>query len=210
MVQRILKSFFRDVTYMISAWLPSTHHILTSTSIDLVSTLYPTWCHTYKDLVSVYSCLPDVEEDDMMSYTGHFYNPMTRRSYIMGCGTNCKKRFLDHFNRAVNDTDELVSAQELGRALHYITDICVPHHAQNKIAFLSNHLSYEHKALDIDIPTLYFPLSNIRFRTFDDIALESYKTLTTEDTLPISLRRAIRASTMILIRYHLKKSTMID
>lgn len=140
-------------------WISSTHYFLTDLAIDLVCKNHETaryvYTNEYQKLLSIYSCLPDLEDKDTFLnviplYYGHFYDPITQQNYLGMNSDTCKKRFLAHYDNALRtaSTDRLMSMMELGKALHYAADVCVPHHSQNKIAFLSNHQSFEKKSVE--------------------------------------------------------------
>ena len=99
------------------------------------------------------SGLPDLDET-FPGFAGHFYDP------IFGVGTNilyksAKDNVQDHFDAAyqawqqagrrvdLNSEAFATTIEELGRALHYIQDVCEPHHAANLIVGVSTHWSFE-------------------------------------------------------------------
>jgi len=84
----------------------------------------------------------------------HFYqadpnikNNLYEKNY---CGTSdtAKSRLETHYNNAVNyykAGDKATAYGELGMALHYLEDLCNPHHAINATSVnSSNHNSYEY------------------------------------------------------------------
>lgn len=99
------------------------------------------------------SVLPDEDETDNGTFAGHFYNPS------IGYGTNvfkksAKDHVAEHYATAyqklrsnphvdLNSNEFAVALEYLGRALHYIQDVCEPHHAGNLIAVVSTHLTFE-------------------------------------------------------------------
>ncbi len=108
--------------------------------------------------LSAASGLPDVDEK-AMGFAGHFYDPHT------GYGTNvlyksAKDNVIDHYNAAyqefrknphmpLNSNEFSCVLEELGRALHYIQDVCEPHHAANLIAGVSTHMLFESYVEDL-------------------------------------------------------------
>lgn len=87
--------------------------------------------------------MPDVDETDGGS-AWHFYGP-DGKNWSGGTVTAYTK-CIEHYNDAVDLYDagfEDSAMEELGRALHYLQDVNVPHHAMNKVAVLSNHLQFE-------------------------------------------------------------------
>lgn len=103
--------------------------------------------------LSAASGLPDLDET-FPGFAGHFYDP------IFGVGTNilyksAKDNVQEHFDAAyqawqqagehvdLNSEAFATAIEELGRALHYIQDVCEPHHAANLIVGVSTHWSFE-------------------------------------------------------------------
>lgn len=98
------------------------------------------------------SGLPDVDEKNL-GFAGHFYDP------DIGCGINifyknAKDNVIEHYDAAyqtlrvnpymLTDSETFFTVlEELGRALHYIQDVCEPHHAANIIAGVSTHMTFE-------------------------------------------------------------------
>lgn len=98
------------------------------------------------------SGLPDLVERDW-AFSWHFYNPDTGKSYNPLSKTArdltqshfdmAKKTLLSNPNVQPNsDTFNLI-IKEIGMALHYIQDLCEPHHSNNKIAGISTHSEFE-------------------------------------------------------------------
>lgn len=89
------------------------------------------------------SVLPDKDETTDL-FAGHFYGP-DGKNYLGGDMT-AYWNFNRHYKEAVtlfkkgSTNDALI---KLGRALHYINDIAMPHHAMNKVAKLSRHTQFE-------------------------------------------------------------------
>ena len=103
------------------------------------------------------SALPDKEEKDNYLFYGHFYDPDTGENYRGDTSPTAKTRAQTHYDNAIaalNEEntpsnpnllgDEFTDAiLDLGRALHYLQDVCEPHHAANKIAGISTHSAFE-------------------------------------------------------------------
>lgn len=68
--------------------------------------------------------LPDSDET-MNGYSVHFFNPVTNENYLGG-EDSAKSRCLTHFSKFVMTKD----FTELGRACHFLEDICTPVHTQ--------------------------------------------------------------------------------
>lgn len=90
-----------------------------------------------------YSVMPDIDEKGLL-YDCHFYGA-NEKNYSGGTDT-AYTRFRDHYNAAVvqyRSGNYLQATQELGRAIHFISDINNPHHASNSIAGVSYHTQFE-------------------------------------------------------------------
>jgi hypothetical protein len=76
------------------------------------------------------SILPD-QDENQNGYVHHFYNPVTGLNYANG-RDNALNRALLHFAKAnfavAEDKHLTCNFEELGRAIHFITDICTPVH----------------------------------------------------------------------------------
>lgn len=137
----------------------ATHQLITLEALNtyLASFSLPDANGTTTLAIALYlaaaSALPDEDEKDGGTFSGHFYNP------DIGYGTNvfkksAKDNIEEHYATAYQslhahphvdlDSEEFAVALEyLGRALHYIQDVCEPHHAANLIAGVSTHLTFE-------------------------------------------------------------------
>lgn len=92
------------------------------------------------------SVLPD-DDETTGAFAWHFYgeNGLNYNGGTITAYTKC----IEHYNSAVslyNSGSVMSAMEELGRALHYLQDVNVPHHAKNKIAILSNHIQFENLA----------------------------------------------------------------
>lgn len=93
-----------------------------------------------------YSVMPDIDERGPLNllFDCHFYGANGKKYW--GGSDAAYTRFRDHYNTAVTryrSGHYLVATQELGRAIHFISDINNPHHASNAIAGLSFHTDFE-------------------------------------------------------------------
>ena len=111
-------------------------------SLQLVIALY----------VAAASGLPDLDETDGV-FAEHFYDPRT------GCGLNlllgsARDKVESHYKYAynvliVNPYMSVTSEpayyiwEQLGRALHFIQDVCEPHHASTAAGGVSTHTQFE-------------------------------------------------------------------
>lgn len=104
-------------------------------------------------LLAAGSGLPDMDETDL-GFVAHFYDPDSGENFLGQDDPTAKTKTGSHYNIAYNILSsnfhmDLLSddfarvMEELGRALHYLQDLCEPHHASNKIAVLTNHTDFE-------------------------------------------------------------------
>lgn len=90
-----------------------------------------------------YSVMPDTDERGA-AFDCHFYGA-DELNYMKGTDT-AYTRFRNHYNTAVTQYKSgnyQQATQELGRAIHFISDINNPHHASNAVALLSYHTQFE-------------------------------------------------------------------
>ncbi len=88
---------------------------------------------------------PDINERDGGTFKGHFYDPATGLNYLSESSPTAKTRFVYWANLATSYyySDPQLSMQYLGRAMHYLADLNETHHAQNKIAVVTDHKEFE-------------------------------------------------------------------
>lgn len=89
---------------------------------------------------------PDASQTDNGTFAGHFYDPDTGRTHTSMITVTAKDRLDEWYTDAVSmykSGDTVTGMSYLGRALHYAADLSTPHHAANKVAFVSNHTTYE-------------------------------------------------------------------
>lgn len=133
---------------------------------------------------------PDKDEaDNFFAY--HFYNPYTKKNYLPSflnaSNITGLDKFKEHMKKAVNyyKKDKNKSMEELGRAIHFLEDINVPHHAANLIAGLSTHSEYEkyisknNSKFFVQTSSLYDEYKDKNFETyyasiFNDCAKNAY------------------------------------
>lgn len=102
--------------------------------------------------ISLASLLPDKDETSGI-FAGHFYNPETGKSFNGSTSNTAKNNAVNHYNAAVNAANAGAMDQayeHLGRCLHYVQDVNVPHHAANVISTgpLSSHSQFEDFAFE--------------------------------------------------------------
>lgn len=93
---------------------------------------------------------PDKYENDGGTYAGHFYDPTTARNYTGASEPTARTRFIYWANEAVVNyyRDMKYAMASLGRAIHYLSDLCEPHHSRNFTVMNSDHAEFE-KWVDI-------------------------------------------------------------
>lgn len=90
------------------------------------------------------SILPDVDETSLGLFVWHFYGE--NGNSFNDSSTTAYTKCIEHYNEAVDlyESGSKSSAmEELDRALHYLQDVNVPHHAMNAVAILTNHTQFE-------------------------------------------------------------------
>lgn len=68
--------------------------------------------------------LPDQDENDY-GYSSHFFNPVTYKCYL-NSEDSAKNRFIWHISNYLIKNNK----ESLGRAIHFLEDICTPVHTQ--------------------------------------------------------------------------------
>lgn len=125
---------------------PKTHGYITQVAYDLIrdDNIAANYFYTGKLTKLVRgSVLPDADET-AYAFAWHFYGE-NGKNYLGG-STTAYSKCIEHYNSAVSlytsgSTSDAM--EELGRALHYLQDVNVPHHAKNAIAGLTNHSQFE-------------------------------------------------------------------
>lgn len=105
-------------------------------------------------ILSVASAMPDEDESDQ-AFAGHFFDPDSLNNYNGNSDYTASTNAYDHFHAAmdaIEDNNEDLAFDELGRCLHYVQDINVPHHAANIHALYPlyglSHSAFENFAYD--------------------------------------------------------------
>ncbi|MBQ4103563.1 MAG: hypothetical protein IJC90_03780 [Clostridia bacterium] len=101
--------------------------------------------------ISLASLLPDQDEIGLTPFAGHFYNPKTGRNYALSKTNVAPKNAQEHYTNAINEMkagNQDVAFEELGRCLHYVQDLCVPHHAANITFLNASHTAFEEYAFE--------------------------------------------------------------
>lgn len=127
-----------------------THQFLAARGITILEN-DKTWNiaqHLYEDngtnIIMEYADKPD-EDEIGVAFAGHFYDPYTGQNYLGQTSPTAKTNFLQHTANAVNNfsSNKTYAWQELGRAIHYLSDLNESHHASNMVAVITNHAEYE-------------------------------------------------------------------
>ena len=130
-----------------------THAIITAKACEVLSNDIEFFANDVANAVvatlciSLASTLPDDDETDNI-FEGHFYDPDTEQNYNDGTENTAKTNAVSHYRAAYTaaaDNDIEYMYEEIGRTLHYIQDVNVPHHAANIVSLgpLSSHARFE-------------------------------------------------------------------
>ena len=100
-------------------------------------------------VIADYAVLADSIENDKVNgiptNAGHFYGS-DGKNYLGQSDPTAYTRFNNHYYYAkvhYQNNNKYEAYKSLGLSLHYLADLCVPHHAANLIAGISFHLDYE-------------------------------------------------------------------
>lgn len=112
----------------------------TDTGANIIIALY----------ISLASMLPDTDEREP-AFVGHFYNPDTQKNYVGSTTNTARTNAERHFKAALLSAsngamDEVY--EHLGRCLHYVQDVNVPHHAANVTGVNPSHSAFEKYAFE--------------------------------------------------------------
>lgn len=132
--------------------------------------------------LKTYTDWPDKvgNESDSATYSGHFYNPYTEKSWTGSKTKNALTRAMGYFNDAIeaakagNMSDAIIN---IGKGTHYVSDMNEPHHASNLTALNSNHTEFE-KYVDENRTKFYIAGS-----TLDDYLYTETQTRAMSDIL---------------------------
>ncbi|MBD7913139.1 MULTISPECIES: zinc dependent phospholipase C family protein [Clostridium] len=132
-----------------------------------------------KKLLLEYCDKPDSDEADY-AFAYHFYNPYTNKNYLPAFLSASKitamTKFKEHMGNAVEsyNSNKTYSMEQLGRAIHFLTDVNVPHHASNMIAGLSSHSQYEKYISKNN--SLFFVNTSDAYDKYSDYSFDQYCT----------------------------------
>lgn len=111
--------------------------------------------------------LPD-EDENQNGYSCHFYNPVTGKCYL-GTEDSAKNRFIWHLCNYLMTKKK----EELGRAIHFLEDMCTPVHTQyedasDAVIQLKKHVEFE-KRLDDSLEKGLISKDVLRFKSISEI-----------------------------------------
>lgn len=111
---------------------------------------------------------PDDSETDGYTFSGHFFNPYTGTNFLNLPIPTAMVRFDEHYENAVNNfnSNKTYAWQELGRAIHYLSDANESHHAANLVAIITNHTTYEEW---VDMYRFNYGISNSDNATYNSV-----------------------------------------
>ena len=161
---------------------PGTHGYITEVAYDLLRDdkvpAYRFYSGQKTNLIRG-SILPDVDETSLGLFVWHFYGENGKS--FNGSSTTAYTKCIEHYNEAVDlykSGSKSSAMEELGRALHYLQDVNVPHHAMNAVAVLTNHTQFEayveghQESYEVTgtTPSLYTDANNSLGTIIDDYA----------------------------------------
>lgn len=128
---------------------PKTHGYITKIALNLLrgdNASAKSFYSGYLPTLVRGSVLPDSDEITGV-YAWHFYGE-NGKNYSGGPITAYSK-CVEHYYNAVSqyrNGSRALAMETLGRALHYLQDVNVPHHAKNATAVFTNHTHFESMA----------------------------------------------------------------
>ena len=134
-----------------------THKYVTKKSIELTLKMDPCYEKVYTDrateMIRKFCTMPDEDEIEGL-YKDHFYNIATECNF-MGERMSALVKFEQHYNNALTyyRTDRMSDCwEELGRAIHFLEDLCTPVHSGydcplDAVNKLSLHVDFEKKCV---------------------------------------------------------------
>ena len=107
---------------------------------------FTSYCFENDKILKETCILPDKDENDY-GYSSHFFNPVTYKCYL-NSEDSAKNRFIWHISNYLIKNNK----ESLGRAIHFLEDICTPVHTQyedpvDAALKLNLHINFE-KQLD--------------------------------------------------------------
>lgn len=107
---------------------------------------FTSYCFENDKILKETCILPDKDENDY-GYSSHFFNPVTYKCYL-NSEDSARNRFIWHLSNYLISKEK----ESLGRAIHFLEDICTPVHTQYEDPLdaaikLNIHIDFE-KQLD--------------------------------------------------------------
>lgn len=124
----------------------ATHEAITAQAFVVMSNDVGFFFENAPDMIAAliwlmyYSAKPD-DDEWFMAFEGHFYHGVTHDNYLGSRTDTALTRIQSHYNKAILQAklgNGKKALMEIGRALHYIQDVCQPHHAANITAGQNN------------------------------------------------------------------------
>ncbi|WP_425446508.1 zinc dependent phospholipase C family protein [Dethiothermospora halolimnae] len=159
--------------------ITGTHQFITKRAISILrNDKKISFYDDYIDILLKYADMPDKDEISYGTFAGHFYDPDSGKNYMGSTNPTAQTKAIEHIKLAKDYYEDgriEKSMEELGRAIHFISDANVPHHAANKIAVLTNHSEFE-KWVDENKDSYKVNSSRLYSKYEDrlDFMLESY------------------------------------
>lgn len=119
-----------------------THEMMAFASVCLMFSEKQPWSTDFLQaiadagIIAAYSAEPDdwKNEANIPAFVGHFYDPDTGKSYVLGSTITAKtniKKYYDKAVKAIKSGNLDKGLKYFGYALHFLQDINQPHHAAN-------------------------------------------------------------------------------
>lgn len=157
------------------AFSGSTHKYVTKMGISSLTHLDPKFLKFYGEHLEefeVASIMPDEDETGIAgAYAPHFFNPQTGKNFA-DQDDSAMKRFEERYNEAIRaykgEYTEHNWVDRLGRALHFLEDMCTPVHTNyTKITDAATKLSLHVKFEEICVEIQNKCKANIYQENFD-------------------------------------------
>lgn len=132
-------------------YIAGTHTKITVQAMVILQNDGKLWCETALEAVVValtLSIASDEPDRNAITFAGHFYNPETEKNYLNLTTPTAKTFAVSHYDNAI-EADEITEAlDEIGRCLHFVQDIHVPHHTALVTVTNPSHSAFENHAND--------------------------------------------------------------
>lgn len=99
--------------------------------------------------ICIGSLKPDDDEIGIFPFAGHFYDPNTKKNYAGETDNTALTNATNHYDLAIQmakNNDMPGAYEQIGRCLHYIQDVCEPHHSANITGLDLVHTEFERYA----------------------------------------------------------------